>query len=319
MKSLFFDTPGNPAQVLKVGDLAIPKPKGAEALVRVLASSINPADFFFIEGTYSITPRLPQVAGMDAVGRIVESVGPFKKNDLVAFRHPGSWAEFNVVPVEKLIVVPEDLAVEKAAQLYLNAGTAWGLLDRANLKEKEWLLLTAGNSTVAKIITQLATSRGINVISAVRDMRQAQGLKNIGAKAVIDISSEKDLLGGKIEQLTGGKGLSAVFDAVGGPESSGLIKLMGLGGTFIVYGLLSSELVSYHNSSIIYKQLKIEAFRIAQYVDQLHDKSSVFKKIIQAISPSSFRMEIEGKFSLDDFHAAINASRGGKALFWMNE
>src|SRR5262245_9078916 len=143
MKALLFDHAGTPGDVLRLAEIDPPRPAPGEVLVRVLASSINPADAMFIAGTYALRPHFPQVAGMDGVGTVEgagegAALGPGVR---VAFRHVGVWAERVAVPVAQVVALPAEFPVEKGAQLILNAGTAWGLLEAAGLKDGGWLAL----------------------------------------------------------------------------------------------------------------------------------------------------------------------------------
>ena len=320
MKALYFETTGMPEDVLKLGELPVPRPASGECLVRVLACSINPADFLFISGKYGIKPSFPQIAGMDGVGIVESSRNKIPQGSLVAFRHMNVWADYVVVPEGQLIPLPQEFPLEKAAQLFLNAGTAWGLLDRAKLKAGDWLLLTAGNSTIAKTVAQMAHGRGIKTIACVREASHAANLQDFRVSQIINTSETGEDLDQKILHITQGKGVSGFFDAVGGPVSSTLIKGMAAESTLIVYGLLSNETVCYHNSTILYKALKIEGFRIGQHVASLPDRSGTFQEIAGIVKSPEFRMDIGGKFPLSAYPEAIKSSRinahNGKMIFW---
>ena len=67
-------------------------------------------------------------------------------NGLVAFRHKNVWSEYVSIPKTKVILLPNNFPVEKAAQLSLNPITAWALLEEINAKENEWIILSAGHS-----------------------------------------------------------------------------------------------------------------------------------------------------------------------------
>src|SRR5450755_947553 len=100
MQALVFEQAGKPADVLHLKEIDTPSPKEGEVLVKVLRSPVNPADTFFIQGTYRYKPRFPQPAGMEGCG-IVESVGDnvaIEKGKLVAFFTLKAWAEYVVVP-----------------------------------------------------------------------------------------------------------------------------------------------------------------------------------------------------------------------------
>ncbi|PRY05013.1 alcohol dehydrogenase-like protein [Pontibacter ummariensis] len=170
MKSLHFKAFGAPQAVLEFGDSHKPTPQENEVLVKVAASPVSPADYIFIHGRYRVQPVLPQIAGLEGAGVVVQAdkAGKVPVGSLVSFRHRGCWAEFVSVPVEKLYILPKAFPLEKACQFALNQITAWALLEQAKVQENSWLLLTAGNSTVSRVIIQLARKRGIHVIAATR-------------------------------------------------------------------------------------------------------------------------------------------------------
>lgn len=87
---------------------------------------------------------------------------------LVSFFERNAWAEYIVAPKESIVILPDNFPIGKAVQFFLNPFTAWGLLEESKVNAGEWLLLTAANSTVSRLVIQLAKLREINVIAAVR-------------------------------------------------------------------------------------------------------------------------------------------------------
>ena len=108
MKAIVFDRTGEPSEVLTAADIAMPTPGAAEALIEVAARPIHPADLAFIRGQYRIRPQLPQTAGLEGVGRVVQAApdSNIEVGARVAFRWLGAWAEFAAVPTNRLIEVP---------------------------------------------------------------------------------------------------------------------------------------------------------------------------------------------------------------------
>ena len=322
MKALYFDSPGDPSQVVQIGDFPVPDNLAGECLVKMTASSINPADFLFINGKYSIKPQFPhQIAGMDGVG-VIEKANDgsnFKPGQRVAFRDKRVWAEYVAVPESQLIPIPKDLIDEKAAQLVLNPGTAWGLLQNINLAMNDWILLTAGASTVSKLVAQMARQKKINVIAVVRSVKGGGNLQELGVSHTIDLSKETGPVHNKILEWTGGMGVKGFLDSVGGSISSDLMLSMAKNGKVLIYGVLSNESVQFHNSTILYKEIQVEGFRIANYLDNLKDRADTFRQIIETIKTTEFRMDVTSAFPLDSYQEALAASLGeadrGKVLF----
>src|SRR5258706_5235247 len=183
MKTLSFNRTGDAKDVLTLIEKEIPVPGDNDVLIKVLVSPIHPADLMFIEGNNPYKRDFPQTAGIEGAG-IIQASGksiPDMEGKLVAFDAWGAWAEYIVVPAASIIILPDEFPVDKAAQFFLNPFTAWGLSETSNLKSGEWMLLSAANSTVSRIAIQLAKLRGIQVIAAVRDLKQADELKALGA------------------------------------------------------------------------------------------------------------------------------------------
>src|SRR5690349_16072291 len=104
MKAVVFEQSGNPEDVLVVRDVPRPAPDRGQILIQVGTRAIQPADFLFIEGRYRIKPAFPQIAGLEGSGTVAAlgaGVSDFRIGERVAFRSPGAWAEFAVVPVNR--------------------------------------------------------------------------------------------------------------------------------------------------------------------------------------------------------------------------
>lgn len=322
MQSIYFKEKGNAEMVLEHGKKSIPPLPPDEIRVKVLASPINPADFMFIEKQYRVEPIYPQIAGFEGSGLIIDNGGDeeFPVNSKVAFRHKNIWAEFANIPKDKLILLPPDFPDEKAAQLSLNPLTAWALLEELHTRENEWIILSAGNSTLSKLIIQFAGQQNIKTISIVRDLGQKEELIRLGATSVL--SSDDEKLEIHIGELTKNEKISGFLDAVGGTLTSQILKVISANSKIIHYGLYSDQKVSYHSSDIIFKNLSIQGFGIDGWLSkktkaQLND---IWKNIIEKIMDPDFKMQVSGKYPFKDYRKAIleaKSSREGKTLFWM--
>lgn len=116
----------------------------------------------FIEGRYRIEPALPQVAGLEEAGTVA-AAGDGAQTPVgarVAFRHPGSWAEFAAVPEGRLYRVPDEIPSDSAAQFSLNPVTAWALLDELDAQPGDWIAINAASSSSAQLVSGLCRRRG---------------------------------------------------------------------------------------------------------------------------------------------------------------
>lgn len=322
MKTLYFEEKGEAEKVLTLGERTIAALSDNEIRIKVLASPINPADLMFIEKKYRVEPNFPQVAGFEGVGIITENGEDenFPVDSLVAFRHKNIWAESVNIPKDKLILLPRNSSIEKAAQLSLNPLTAWALLEESNTKVNEWIILSAGNSAVSKLVVQFAKNKGIKTILLVRNLQQKEELLRLGANVVLksdDPATEK-----QIQELAKTERISSFLDAVGGSLTSMVVKTISPNSIIIHYGLYSDQNVMYHSSDIIFKNLTIKGFGIDGWLSG-KDKSELkntWTEIIREIMNQDFTMEVSGKYPLSEFKRAIADSRkseNGKILFWM--
>jgi len=321
MKTLNFNKTGNPTDVLRFIEKEKPVPGDDDVLIKVMGSPIHPADIMFVEGRYRFKPGFPQTAGLEGAG-IVEISGrnvPGVAGKLVAFETRGAWAECAIASKESIVILPDNFPKGKAAQFFLNPFTAWGLLEESKISAGKWLLLTAANSTVSRLVIQLAKSREIKIIAVVRDLKQSNELTALGADAVI--FAEDEQFSERVNTLTSGTGIHAALDAVGGNLGTKILQNMAENGRIIIYGLLSGSPVQFFNSQVIYKNLEIKGFGIRGFL-QTQDKKQkeeMVQTLTKEIAKPSFELPVAGIFALEQFQEALSANAyrntAGKIIF----
>jgi trans-2-enoyl-CoA reductase len=127
-----YERHGNPADVLHVETRPWPIPTAEEAVVKMRAAPINPADLNQIEGKYPVRPELPATPGFEGAGVVMEigaQVKGLTNGALVILPHNvGTWRDAIAVKAEDLVVVPDGIDPVQAAMLKINPLTAWRLL-----------------------------------------------------------------------------------------------------------------------------------------------------------------------------------------------
>jgi NADPH:quinone reductase-like Zn-dependent oxidoreductase len=267
MKAVVFDRAGEPLEVLRTADIAVPVPGENQVLVKVASRPIHPADLAFIRGQYRVRPQFPQPAGLEGTGVVVKSLsnGPFPVGTRVAFRYPGSWAEYVAVPLERLIEVPADISDDVACQISLNPITARALLDEAKVKAGDWILLTAATSTVSNLIAAMAKRRGVHVVGVVR-AGTAEGQTRSLATHILSIT-EPDLTGA-LSAIVGDRRIAALLDSVGGPNTPKLFPSLAPGARIIAYGVQDREPAAVTNAMLIYSNLTWKGFGIDRWLSE---------------------------------------------------
>jgi len=213
MKAVVAHEYGAP-EVLKFEDVPRPEPKENQALVRVIASSVNPADPLTLSGKYAreFGTHLPLIPGYDIAG-IVERTGAkvtkLKKGDAV-YGYPtfgGGWAEYVNVTEGEVAAKPKSLSFVEAAAVPLGALTAWqSLVTTAQLKARQTILIHGGSAGVGSFAVQIAKARGARVIATASSANQDL-LKQLGADVTIDYNNFR------FERVA--RDVDAVLDPVG--------------------------------------------------------------------------------------------------------
>jgi len=186
------------------------------------------------------------------------------------------------------------------------------------LKTGDWLLITAGNSVVSKLIIQIAKPRGIQVIATVREDKNTATLTSYGAH-VVNVS--KDDLIEYVQQVTQGKGAHVALDAVGGKTGSDVLKCLQPGGRLIIYSRLSPDPIQLYSADVLYKNISINGFGIRAYLESktAEQKAGIIHSLVTIIGDPAFKMEVAASYPLDDYQEAIKtaveAKKEGKVLF----
>jgi len=200
--------------VLKVEEVPRPEPNEDEALVRVIASSVNPADPLTLSGKYAreFGTHLPLIPGYDIAG-IVEKTGAnvtkLKVGDAV-YGYPnfgGGWADYVTVKEFEVAAKPKSLNFVESAAVPMGALTAWqALVDVAKLQPGQTVLIHGGSGGVGSFAIQIAKARGARVIATASTTNQDL-LKKLGADMAVDYTKTK------FEDVA--KDVDAVLDPIG--------------------------------------------------------------------------------------------------------
>jgi NADPH:quinone reductase len=220
MTAAVLDVPGAPFRIMSV---ARPVPESGQVLVRIEASGVNPLDIKIHAGEAPHARHpLPAILGLDLAG-VVEEVGDgvtrFRLGDEVYGMTggvgglQGSLAQFAAVDADLLAPKPTNVSMRAAAALPLIFITAWeGLVDRANVRVGQKVLIQGGAGGVGHVAVQLAKAFGAQVF-AVASAAKAAFIESLGA---IPIDHRHLSVADYIALHTGGLGFDVVYDTVGG-------------------------------------------------------------------------------------------------------
>jgi NADPH:quinone reductase-like Zn-dependent oxidoreductase len=216
---------------LVVRHIARPIPGKGQVLVKVHAAGVNPLDSKIAAGAAAHARQpLPAVLGLDLAGTIIElgeAVEGFALGEEVFGMAggiggaQGAMAEYIAVDARLIAPKPHTLNMRQAAALPLVFITAWeGLVDRANVRAGQRVLVHGGAGGVGQVAVQLAKARGAEVYST-GSAASLDFIRSLGATA-IDYQTES--VDGYVEQHTAGEGFDIVYDTVGGTTLDAAFK-----------------------------------------------------------------------------------------------
>jgi NADPH:quinone reductase-like Zn-dependent oxidoreductase len=169
MKAFILDRYGS-ADRVRAGDMPDPELREDDVLVEVHAAGVNVLDSKIRNGEFKLILRyrLPLILGRDVAGvvvRVGSRVRRFRPGDEVYARpadgRVGGFAEFIAIKEDDVAIKPKVLTMEEAASIPLVGLTAWqALIERANLKKTQKVLIHAGSGGVGTFAIQLAKHIG---------------------------------------------------------------------------------------------------------------------------------------------------------------
>src|ERR1700739_2015749 len=321
MKAIHLTAYGNPAQNLQMVEVPEPnKPSAGEALVRLEYAPVDYSDLLLANGVYFLKPQPPCVIGGEGAG-IVEVIGrgvtSVKLGDRVTIPlRTFTWAEKVLAPADGLFVVPPSVDAKTASMLNINPTTAVLLLDEfVKLKAKDWIVLNAANSHVARCLIAIAKSRDLNVVGIVR---RPELIPEIEKLNVDFVGVESPELSQQIQTATGGMPISLGLDAVGGPATATLASVLSPGADLVSYAWLSGLPIHVPQGDLIGKRVNIHGFWM-YYAEHLPKIRAALTEGAKVVASGRLSLPVTATYKPSQIKEAIeHYERGGKVLLDFN-
>lgn len=306
-----------------------PVPAQGEAVVRLDYAGINFIDIYMRSGHYARshtyqTP-LPMTIGMEGGGTIAAlgaDVSGFKIGDRVAYCIVrGSYAQYAAVPAWKLVKIPDAVPLPVATTLMLQGNTAHYLSHSAfPLAPGHICLVHAGAGGVGQLLIQLAKLRGATVITTTGSRDKAEIAKQRGADHVIlyrDVDFREEVM-----NITGGKGVDVVYDAVGKDTIHHSIRSLKKRGLCVNYGGASGLVQSIEPLELAEAgSVFFTRPHLADYIGTPEELNARAADLFAAYTAGKLTVAIDREFALADAAAAHRHLEGrgtrGKLLLKM--
>lgn len=280
-------------EVLTTTEKETPRPGDGMALVEVQASGINYADVMARSGFYPSVTKAPFTPGFEVAG-VVKEVGKgvdgVKAGDSVAAITPagGGYASHVVIPAATAIPIPHQLDPAVAAAVLVQGLTAYILLDQAQVKNGDVVLIAAAAGGVGSLAVQLAKARGATVVGLASESK-FDLVKSLGADHVFDYGkpgwSEKLLDG------TRSRGVQVFLDSVGDLATEAFASFREFG-RWIIYGVRTGN----HNGlpaealwPMIQKNISLTGFNLE---GSLHLVPRALAELFKLVNDGSVKTEI---------------------------
>ena len=254
MKAWIIDALGQPP---RIAERPAPQPGPGQALVRVAAAGLNFADLLMAEGRYQERPALPFVPGLELAGRVEAlgpgTIGPPPGTAVAAHVAGGAFAELAVVPVDRLLVLPETMAMTEAAGFQIAWGTSHlALAVKAQLQPGETLFVTGAAGGVGLTAVEVGRKLGARVIAQVRGAEKAARVRAACASEVID--GDPPDLKAALRDLGG---VDVVYDTVGGPGFDAAMRATRPGGRLLAIGFAGGEVPQVALNQLLVRNLTV--------------------------------------------------------------
>ena len=237
-------------EMLEVVDVQVGAPAAGQVRVRHRAVGLNFIDVYHRTGLYPL--QLPATIGMEGAG-VVEAVGAgvthLREGDRVAYasQPPGSYCEARVLPAQNVCRLPDAIDFDTAAAMMLKGMTAQYLLKKARPAEGlgagDPVLFHAAAGGVGLIACQWARALGLQLIAtAGSDEKCALARANGAAHA---INYRKENFAERVREITGGRGVKAVYDSVGKDTWEGSLDCLRPFGLMVSFGNASGPVPAF--------------------------------------------------------------------------
>ncbi|HYR36784.1 MAG TPA: quinone oxidoreductase [Burkholderiales bacterium] len=312
-KAIRFHKQGGP-EVLQVDDVPVGDPGPGQVRIRHTAIGVNFVDTYQRSGLYPM--QTPAIAGNEGAG-VVEAVGPgvkgLKKGDRIAYTGlPGSYCEERLVPADRVVKVPKGISDEQAASMLLKGMTVHYLIFSTHkVKKGETVLWHAAAGGVGLIAGQWLKKLGVNTIGTVGSDEKAKVAKSHGYKHVINYSTENFVE--KVKELTKGKKLPVVYDAVGKTTWDGSLDSLQPRGLLVSFGNASGPVPPVNLGILSTKgSLYVTRPTLATHIAKREDLVKRSNDLFNVVKSGKVKIETTARYKLEDAAQAHRDLEGRK-------
>ncbi|HZQ92638.1 MAG TPA: quinone oxidoreductase [Terriglobales bacterium] len=305
MKVIQVRKPGGP-EAMQVATLPMPQFKPSEAVVKVAASGVNFIDVYFREGRYKAP--LPFINGQEGAGTVTGTgtEAPWiRVGDRVAWTGIlGSYAEYAVVPADRLVPIPQGVTEREAAAAMLQGMTAHYLThDTWRAQPGQTALVHAAAGGVGLLLVQMLHNIGVRVIGTVSTEEKARLARDAGADDVI-LYTETDFEA-ETKRLTNNRGVDVVYDSVGKTTFEKSLGVLRPRGMLALFGGSSGAVPPFDPMLLSQKgSLFLTRPSLGHYIASREELLARAESVFGMVADGKLKLRIERTYRLEDAQQA---------------
>ena len=265
-----------PVSELSWEETADPVAGPNEIVIDIKAAGLNYPDNLIVQGLYQFKPDLPFSPGHEGAG-VISSVGKDVSSlrvgdNVVFFKGFGAFAEKIVVHESFAFSIPQSFPHHVAAGIFMVYGTSLhALLQRANINEKDEVLVLGAAGGVGLAAVDIAKAYGARVVAAVSNKEKADVCIGRGADDIIVYGSEKldkdsqMAFTKELKSKSKNGGYSIIYDPVGDCYSEPALRSIGWKGTYLVVGFAAGKIPSFPANLMLLKGCAVSGVFIGRF------------------------------------------------------
>ena len=316
-KAVVINQHGGPEE-LKLVDVTVGEPGPGEIRIRHKAVGLNFIDVYQRSGLYQLP--MPLHLGMEASG-MVEAVGEgvthLKAGDRAAYasQPPGSYCEVRVMPAKCVCKLPDAISFETGAAMMLKGLTVQYLLRRTQpqggLQSGDFILFHAAAGGVGLIACQWAKAMGLQLIGTAGSDEKCALAKEHGAAFVINYAKEDFVA--RVKEITGGKGVKAVYDSVGKDTFDRSLDCLRPFGLMASFGNASGPVAPFSPGILGTKgSLYVTRQTLFSHITTRESTQEMADELFAMVTSGKVKIRIDQRFALADVaeaHRSLEARK----------
>jgi len=312
-KAVRFHKQGGP-EVLQLDEVPVGDPGAGQVRIRHAAIGVNFLDTYQRSGLYPM--QVPQIAGNEAAG-VVQAVGPgvkdLKKGDRVVYTGlVGAYCEERLAPADRMVKLPTGISEEQAASMLLKGMTVHYLIFTTyKVKKGDTVLWHAAAGGVGLIACQWLKKLGVTVIGTAGSDDKCALAKAHGAKHVVNYDRENFVE--RVKEITKGKKLPVVYDAVGKTTWEGSLDCLQPRGLMVSFGNASGAVAPVNLGILSAKgSLYVTRPTLNTHIASRADLVARAKALFDVVKSGKVKIETTKRYQLADAQAAHRDLEGRK-------